>query len=520
MAYSSSVAYDFSEQQGDLDNEPDHIYYNANIVNQNSTTATPLGKEPLVQFQETRSTAIISDVSKYNFSITRFTMNGCGRTLPLFIPQIQVNGGDRDLTAYGIGLDWITTASTVYKGITVPAQTFYAFGYVQYVSEFLNAYQTQGVELPFPPTPTKPQNITTPYYYVQSYQWWLDLVNTSIRTTSTSMVAPPLLGASGYYPQGSLPYRFGLAWITAGGSGVNFYSALPAPSTVSGQTYFVRALDGLNVGFWTSNGTAWVLETTFPVPSWSTTPPSFLYKGTTFTILVPYIFALPSQNSIFTPLPSAYVSALTTDQGNIFFNSNMYGLFANFNFYYNGGYTLALVPTGGFGRTYQLIVEDLNGTNYYTPLTNTQPSATVPPTYLQLNQEYNSTSQLWSPIESIVFTSTLLPLYSEQVGAPIVYGEGNNDASSNSSTSAFTPIITDVALALNGAQDYRDFIEYAPTAEYRLTSFTSSKQEVRAIDIQVFWKSRLTSTLVPVKLYNGASVSLKIMFRKKGVSKP
>jgi len=514
--YSSAVTYDFSEQQGDLDNEPDHIYYNANIVNQNTLTETPLGRAPVVQFQETRSTAIISDVSKYNFSITRFTMNGCGRNLPLFIPQIQVGGGDRDLTAYGVGLNWTTTGTTTYKTIVVPAQTLYAFAYVKFISEFLNAYTTQGAEQPFPPTTAKAQDISQPYYYVQSYQWWLDLVNKSIRDNATLMVAPPILGAYGYYPQGSLAYRFGLAWITAGGLGVNTYSLLPAPASATGVTYFVKALDGVNVGFWTSNGTAWVLETTFPIPSWSATPPSFLYKGTTFTILVPYTFCLSNTAGVQTP--PLYPSA-TGDQGNIFFNTNMYGLFANFNFSYNGAYTLALTPTGGVGNNYQLVVEDLNGTNYYFPPTSTtaNPQTTAPP-YLQLNQEYNSTSQLWSPIESIVFTSTLLPLYSEQVGAPIVYGEGNN-LTANTSTSAFTPIITDVALSLNGAQDYKDFIEYAPTAEYRLTSFTSSKQECRAIDVQVFWKSRLTSTLVPVTLYNASSVSLKILFRKKGIRK-
>jgi hypothetical protein len=513
MAYSSSIDYDFSEQQGNLDNEPDHIYYNANIVNQNSLTATPLGKAPVVQFQETRSTAIVSDVSKYNFSITRFTMNGCGRNLPLFIPQIQVNGGDRDLTAYGIGLDWITTGTTTYKGIIVGAQTFYAFAYVKFVSEFINAYNSQGLDLPFPPTTTRQQNIASPYYYVMSYQWWLDLVNNSIRENATIMS-----GTSAYYPLGSLPYQFGTAWNLAGGSNVATFSDLPSPLSTSGQTY--RTNDTGN--FYTSNGTIWVLQTDYPVPSWASTstfnPPSFLYKGTTFTILVPYTFCLTNPTGKNTP--PLYPST-SGDRGNMYFNTNMYGLFANLNFIFNGGYTSTLVPIiSNFGKTYQLIVEDLNGTNYYFPPTQTTANPqTTAPVYLTLNQEYNSTSQLWSPIESIVFTSTLLPLYSEQVGAPIVYGEGNNTASANTSSSAFTPIITDVALALNTANDYRDFIEYAPTAEYRLTSFTSSKQEVRAIDIQVFWKSRLTSTLVPVTLYNGSSVSLKVLFRKKGVGK-
>ena len=234
---------------------------------------------------------------------------------------------------------------------------------------------------------------------------------------------------------------------------------------------------------------------------------------------MPYTFALATASVSNTYTPPLFPSA-TGDWGNLYFNSQMYGLFANYNFLYIGQYTPTYLPIiGAIGKNYLLLVEDLNGTNYYYPPTQTTANPqTSPPIYLQLNQEYNSTSQLWSPIESIVFTSTLLPLYSEQVGAPIIYGEGNN-LTTNTSTSAFTPIITDIALSLNTANDYRDFIEYAPTAEYRLTSFTSSKQECRAIDIQVFWKSRLTSTLVPLTLYNASSVSLKILFRKKGVGK-
>lgn len=515
MAYSSSVTYDFSEQQGDLDNEPDHIYYNASIVNQNALTEAPLGKAPVVQFQETRSTAIISDVSKYNFSITRFTMNGCGRNLPLFIPQIQVNGGDRDLTSYGITLDWVQTGSVTYGGSTLVPQTYSALGYVQYVSEFLNAYITEGKELPFPPTSTRQQNIATPYYYVMSYQWWLDLINTCIRNNANNM-SPP----SAYFPTGTLPYQFGLAWGLLNPTQiVNEFVNLPAPASATGQTWFVRGLTQGLTGFWVSNGVSWVLQTNYPKPSWSATPPYFVYRGTTFTIQVPYAFALATAGVVNTYPPPLFPSA-TGDQGNIYFNTNMYGLFANFNFKYIGQYTPTYLPiTGAIGKVYLLLVEDLNGTNYYTPPSTATPTPSLPPTYLELNQEYNSTSQLWSPIESIVFTSTLLPLYAEQVGAPIVYGEGNNTASANSSSSAFTPIITDIALSLNNAHDYRDFIEYAPTAEYRLTSFTSSRQECRAIDIQVFWKSRLTSTLVPVTLYNASSVSLKILFRKKGIRK-
>jgi hypothetical protein len=83
--------------------------------------------------------------------------------------------------------------------------------------------------------------------------------------------------------------------------------------------------------------------------------------------------------------------------------------------------------------------------------------------------------------------------------------------------SAFDPIITDIALdtAAGGADLWRQFIYYTPIAEYRMTDMSPSKQELRNIDIQVFWKNRLDSQLYPVYMYNLSSVSIKIMFRKK-----
>jgi hypothetical protein len=131
-------------------------------------------------------------------------------------------------------------------------------------------------------------------------------------------------------------------------------------------------------------------------------------------------------------------------------------------------------------------------------------------------QDYNSTSTLWSPIESIVFTTSLIPIIPESSGEPVIYGSGN-DSVSNASTNAFTPIITDIALPLNNAHGYREFIEYAPIAEYRLSSLTNSRQDLRNIDIQVFFKARLTGELIPLRMFNLSSVGIKIMFRKKGM---
>jgi hypothetical protein len=70
-------------------------------------------------------------------------------------------------------------------------------------------------------------------------------------------------------------------------------------------------------------------------------------------------------------------------------------------------------------------------------------------------------------------------------------------------------------LSAEGAEGYRQFIYYVPTAEYRMASFEKSRQEIRQIDIQVWWKNRLDGQLYPLQMYNLSSVSIKILFRKR-----
>jgi hypothetical protein len=66
-----------------------------------------------------------------------------------------------------------------------------------------------------------------------------------------------------------------------------------------------------------------------------------------------------------------------------------------------------------------------------------------------------------------------------------------NVLSPTSSISAFQPIITDIALPMDKANDYNNFVSYVPTAEYRLSTMSNSPQEVRNIDVQIYWKNRL-----------------------------
>jgi hypothetical protein len=238
----------------------------------------------------------------------------------------------------------------------------------------------------------------------------------------------------------------------------------------------------------------------------------------------------------FTPTPVALpiVGISEHPVADLVFNSNMFGLFSNYNNeYYNAqiingvalpdGYVNKILPTN---KAYQN-VSDFRIPPYtglgplgYTPVGLTGATTTpnmINRVYYLAQQDFSSTDSLWSPISSIVFTSTLLPIRTEATGAPVVLGAGNLGISSATVQSAFQPIITDISLdqSSGNADSYRRFIYYAPSAEYRLSDFTSSKQDIRNIDIQVFWKNRLDNQLYPINMFNLSNVSIKVMFKHK-----
>ena len=132
--------------------------------------------------------------------------------------------------------------------------------------------------------------------------------------------------------------------------------------------------------------------------------------------------------------------------------------------------------------------------------------------YIKVEQEKYSVGTFWSPIASIVFT-TNMPIISEGVAPPLVYG-GNNINTSVGSNTNFENIITDIALSTDDAYDYKQFVSYVPN-EYRFINLENSQTPLNSLSIKVFWKSRLTSQLIPLKLSNLSNISMKFLFTKK-----
>jgi hypothetical protein len=196
--------------------------------------------------------------------------------------------------------------------------------------------------------------------------------------------------------------------------------------------------------------------------------------------------------------------------------------------------TVAPTLTNVNGATNELIVTNAfysNVADYrITPYSGTPPLGYVPTAsspggvnlqkvYWAVAQDFACVDTMWSPIASLVFTSQLIPVTKEEQSDPTILGNGNLGNSSYTRQSAFQPIVGDLELDLadKGADAYRGFIRYEPTAEFRMSDIAGA-QDLRSLDIQLWWKGRLDGQLYPVNMFNQSSVSIKMMFRKKSLS--
>lgn len=244
---------------------------------------------------------------------------------------------------------------------------------------------------------------------------------------------------------------------------------------------------------WVATGTA------APVPTLQTEAPYVIYD---------------QGSNLFTIYCDTYgyggadrISAGSTADENwtIYFNSNLYGMMANFE-------TLFVGQDLVNGKEYELVVRNIKGQNIGA---QASPDASVPAStkrYYLLTQDYASTGQLWSPINSIVFTSLTMGVSPEATNPPVDIG-GN--LTEPGSTTSSQNIITDISLPINSAGDWRQNIVYVPSAQYRLCSLPASNRPLQTIDLNVGFKSRFDGQIIPLRAYNLSSISMKIAFIKK-----
>jgi hypothetical protein len=182
---------------------------------------------------------------------------------------------------------------------------------------------------------------------------------------------------------------------------------------------------------------------------------------------------------------------------NIYFNSSMYGLLDSFVFTYLG--------VSSLGKNYQLVLNSFNGTNV-TPL----PTLSTNSVSSTFTTQTTSTIGVWSPVQSIIFTSNTLPINQTNILPAVVLLEGRN-VGPNESISNVQNIITSFQSPNNL---YRPSINYEPSV-YRFISLNGN-QQLKTFNIQVFWQD-WAGNVNNFLLASQQNFSLLLMFKKRRV---
>ena len=156
-----------------LDTLPDAIYFDLLSTNFKSTSTAPA----IFSFNDSRSNPFLQSPEKYDLSILRFNMDT--GTLPLFIPSIEPDQEDPDLTIYSITLQGTDGVEGSETDLT-PIRKFIKW-----------SPQDESASKPLAPSdlPSKVQDNTTGYYNCYSYNYFLFLVYQAFREALTDVVA-------------------------------------------------------------------------------------------------------------------------------------------------------------------------------------------------------------------------------------------------------------------------------------------------------------------------------------------
>jgi len=197
--------------------------------------------------------------------------------------------------------------------------------------------------------------------------------------------------------------------------------------------------------------------------------------------------------------------------GFVYLNNPLFILFSSFQSVHNYTYNPNPTSPQDTEANYLLKVFDKQGgvgNNYVAK------DATAGPPFdaYYMRQPY-STGATLCPIQSLVFTTTLMPVLPQLIGIPRVLNNNNSSVGQNDNLSNE---ITDLVVNLVNGTEYFPNVLYLPTAEYRMIDLQGNAP-LYGIQISVQWKD-VYGIYHDFFLQNGCSCSLKIMFRKKDYS--
>lgn len=375
-------------------------------------------------------------------------------TLPIFIPQVLLGQTDPNKLIYAWGMS-VTDYSVV------PPVTDYLAAQQNWI------YIPDDLSVPVPSGPLQFQDLTSSYYYVNEFSLVLQYANNALKAAFDNFNLQ--LVAAGKAPLGS-----------RGGTPIGVY-----------QNYCPQM-------FYDPAGELFSLSFPLCPPAFASSAPPFAYDtydqnlantaGFTGRVIKLYMN---------TPLTNLLNSFPTIFQGNTQFNltTGTEDMIVVYNNQYQN-------TTGGSRPTY--------------PLVPVNPATVSAIPQIIVPQEH-STTVLFSPISSIVFSTSLLPVQNTLLSKPAIFnfydGITSSNLRSSGNNNVTAPILTDFELQGATGTTSQTKITYTPTAEYRMIDLRGTTP-VNAIEVSVFWKDKF-SGLHRFELAAGCAATIKLLFRRK-----
>jgi hypothetical protein len=130
--------------------------------------------------------------------------------------------------------------------------------------------------------------------------------------------------------------------------------------------------------------------------------------------------------------------------------------------------------------------------------------STTKSTHLIIYQDYETLSS-WSPVDSIVFTSNSIPVRSTVVSANHSYDNGVETTEGSSNSIALEICEFRAGLFTPG-------VIYEPSVLRWIDMY--DQDELCRININIYYKLKYTGQLIPFRINNGGSFSIKMAFQK------
>ncbi len=538
---------------------PDILYVNLGATA--GSNVIPLPLYPNATVQESRFASILPSLGHYQVAVVRCVLAGA-RCFPIFIPSIVQGQSNGALTNYSVSIAVDVTQGSV--GTTFP--TVNPTNYVLNIQ----TYNTGGnIITPWARVPVSYTNQNAANWAQSIQVAILAMAGTDPVLSSMSVTISPLtnvlqfqtanpttsfdisIGFFGDWPYGSAaPAKIGPSAVNAFGM-----TNLPPPPTSSPSSFVLSSISATlltpNVPFYTPPTVIGTYSATVPLlwvsqfgvdlpdPRTLNTFDSQAYWCMDFEWWVGILnTALASCANAVLSQAVLKGTAINFQAPYVSYNqsSRLFSLFADAAWVPSLGYPNGqAIPAGpgqiggtmriGFNSKLQDLMQMPCVYSYATgdaALNFSQARLAASPAIsgangvVELVNDYPCTSTLWSPVDSLVFTTNAIPVRNETTPAVAAPGAATAGLGvSTSTTRDATAMLTDVYPVNTDCTGWRaDDTVYSPQWP-RWADLTQSRALLQ-LDFTLWWRNSRSGTITPVKLNPDANFSVKLAFRRKG----